>query len=336
MTPCQPHAQARHATQYVTRSHQEESTPSVEPVVVAPVGVGSPSPAEVEAAAEAGQFWIVAQPEPVEATSKPYSPLTPENEKVTTSSTSPAVSTPAAAHEDPFALSTADIKAALLDSLYGTGRGLSARSEVRAEINELISQLEAKNPTPNPTEVMGLLGGTWQLAYTCNSGLNGVLALGKLPLVTVGDITQTIDTVAMTVENQVNLSGPLASTSLKTTASYEVRSPKRLQLKLERGQVSTPVLIGDLVLPSEATILGQSIDLTQLQQALAPVEENIKGVFESLNSLLSQAPGLDVPLESKEAVTWQLNTYVDEDVRITRGDRGAVFLYTKSPTTAEL
>lgn len=26
-------------------------------------------------------------------------------------------------------------------------------SEVRAEINELISQLEAKNPTPNPTEV---------------------------------------------------------------------------------------------------------------------------------------------------------------------------------------
>ncbi len=44
-------------------------------------------------------------------------------------------------------------QAALLDSLYGTERGLAARSEVRAEINELISQLEAKNPTPNPTEV---------------------------------------------------------------------------------------------------------------------------------------------------------------------------------------
>jgi hypothetical protein len=44
-------------------------------------------------------------------------------------------------------------QAALIDSLYGTERGLSARSEVRAEINELISQLEAKNPVPNPTEV---------------------------------------------------------------------------------------------------------------------------------------------------------------------------------------
>ena len=45
------------------------------------------------------------------------------------------------------------VQAALLDSLYGTERGLAARSEVRAEINELISQLEAKNPNPNPTEV---------------------------------------------------------------------------------------------------------------------------------------------------------------------------------------
>jgi hypothetical protein len=45
------------------------------------------------------------------------------------------------------------LQAALLDSLYGTERGLAARSEVRAEINELITQLEAKNPTPSPTEV---------------------------------------------------------------------------------------------------------------------------------------------------------------------------------------
>lgn len=45
------------------------------------------------------------------------------------------------------------MQAALLDSMYGTERGLAARSEVRAEINELITQLEAKNPTPSPTDV---------------------------------------------------------------------------------------------------------------------------------------------------------------------------------------
>jgi hypothetical protein len=44
-------------------------------------------------------------------------------------------------------------QAQLLDSLFGTERGLSASSEVRAEINELITQLEAKSPTSDLSEV---------------------------------------------------------------------------------------------------------------------------------------------------------------------------------------
>ncbi len=45
------------------------------------------------------------------------------------------------------------VQVSLLDSLFGTNRGARANAEVRAEINELISQLEAKNPTPAPNEV---------------------------------------------------------------------------------------------------------------------------------------------------------------------------------------
>ena len=44
-------------------------------------------------------------------------------------------------------------QAALLDSLFGTERGLSANSELRAEINELITQLEAGSPNAAPNEV---------------------------------------------------------------------------------------------------------------------------------------------------------------------------------------
>ena len=44
-------------------------------------------------------------------------------------------------------------QAQLLDSLFGTERGLSASSEVRAEINELITQLEAKSPASDLSEV---------------------------------------------------------------------------------------------------------------------------------------------------------------------------------------
>jgi hypothetical protein len=56
------------------------------------------------------------------------------------------------------------LKKALVDSFYGTDRGLRATSETRAEIVELITQLEAKNPTPAPTEALALLNGKWILA----------------------------------------------------------------------------------------------------------------------------------------------------------------------------
>lgn len=56
------------------------------------------------------------------------------------------------------------LKKALVDSFYGTDRGLKATSETRAEIVELITQLEANNPTPAPTEALTLLNGKWILA----------------------------------------------------------------------------------------------------------------------------------------------------------------------------
>lgn len=56
------------------------------------------------------------------------------------------------------------LKRALVDSFYGTDRGLKASSETRAEIVELITQLEAKNPNPAPTEALSLLNGKWILA----------------------------------------------------------------------------------------------------------------------------------------------------------------------------
>ena len=93
-------------------------------------------------------------------------------------------------------------QAQLLDSLFGTERGLAATSEVRAEINELITQLEGRNPNPSLDEAAALLDGCWKLVYASNSGVLALLGLGRLPGVTVGDITQTIESANMTVENQ--------------------------------------------------------------------------------------------------------------------------------------
>ncbi|KAK8950482.1 hypothetical protein KSP40_PGU012503 [Platanthera guangdongensis] len=56
-----------------------------------------------------------------------------------------------------------ELKRCLVDTFYGTELGLSASAEVRAEIVELVTQLEAQNPTPAPNEAPELLDGNWIL-----------------------------------------------------------------------------------------------------------------------------------------------------------------------------
>ncbi|KAL8152689.1 hypothetical protein V2J09_010449, partial [Rumex salicifolius] len=56
-----------------------------------------------------------------------------------------------------------DLKRCLVDSVYGTDLGFQASPEVRAELSELVNQLEAANPTPNPTEDPTLLDGNWNM-----------------------------------------------------------------------------------------------------------------------------------------------------------------------------
>lgn len=234
--------------------------------------------------------------------------------------------------QETYEMSLEEVKAILQDTLWGTERGLSADSDTRAEINELISQLEAKNPTPQPNEALDKLDGTWKLAYTSNSELVALLALGKLPLVTVGDITQTVVASSQTVENRVQISAPFSQTSLAATASFEIRSPKLLQVAFQEGQIATPQLLADFELPASIDVMGQPIDMTPLQSLLKPLDGPLRSAVAQLGSLLSSAPDLKFPINtSASPSTWLLNTYVDDDLRVTRGDGGSVFVLMKEP-----
>ena len=50
---------------------------------------------------------------------------------------------------------------------------------------------------------MEKLDGSWKLVYTSNSELIALLALSRLPFVTIGDVTQRVDAASSTVENKV-------------------------------------------------------------------------------------------------------------------------------------
>ncbi|KAK4742484.1 hypothetical protein SAY87_000485 [Trapa incisa] len=236
-----------------------------------------------------------------------------------------AVAVAEADEETKEAAEITSLKKALVDSFYGTNRGLSATSETRAEIVELITQLEAKNPTPAPTEALTLLNGKWVLAYTSFVGLFPLLSRGTLPLVKVEEISQTIDSENFTVENSVQFSGPLATTSFSTNAKFEVRSPKRVQIKFEEGVIGTPQLIDSIELPENVEFLGQKIDLTPFKGLITSVQDTASSVVKSISS----QPPLKFSLASSNAESWLLTTYLDGDLRISRGDGGSIFVLIK-------
>lgn len=235
-------------------------------------------------------------------------------------------------------LSLSELKSLLEDTLWGTQRGLSANSDTRAEILDLVSQLEAKTPIAEPNQGAGLnqLGGTWKLVYTSNSELMPILALGKLPLVEVGDITQTIDAASGKVENVVRLSVPFSKTSVGSTANFDVRSPKLLEIEFTDGRISTPELMSDFELPDSVEVAGQTVDLTVLKSALKPLDGPVRSFLEQAGTFLAGQQDFTFKTASlnsggKNKATWLLNTYLDEDLRIARGDGGSLFVMKKSP-----
>ncbi|KAJ6925378.1 hypothetical protein NC651_009908 [Populus alba x Populus x berolinensis] len=217
------------------------------------------------------------------------------------------------------------LKRQLVDTFYGTDRGLNATSETRAEVVELITQLEARNPNPAPTEALTLLNGKWILAYTSFAGLFPLLSSGTLPLVKVEEISQTIDSANLTVQNSVQFSGPLATTSISTNAKFEVRSPKRVQIKFEEGIIATPKLTDSIELPENVELLGQKIDLTPFRGIISSVQDTASSVAKTISS----QPPLKFSIPNRNAESWLLTTYLDDDLRISRGDAGSIFVLIK-------
>ncbi|KAJ6804115.1 putative plastid-lipid-associated protein 2, chloroplastic [Iris pallida] len=221
---------------------------------------------------------------------------------------------------------TGELKKRLLDAVAGSERGLAASSERRAEIVELITQLEAKNPTPAPTEAIALLDGKWILVYTSFSQLFPLLGTGTLPhLVKVDEISQTIDSETFAVQNSVKFAGPLATAAVSTNATYEVRSPKRVQIKFKEGVIGTPQLTDSVEFPDKLEILGRSIDLSPLKGVITSIQDS----YSSVAKTISGQPPLKIPISSDRAESWLLTTYLDGELRISRGDGGSVFVLVK-------
>ena len=193
-------------------------------------------------------------------------------------------------------------KAELLEAIAGKNRGLLATETDKTAILAVIARLEDRNPTPRPTEATELLEGNWRLLYTTS---NGLLNLGRFPVVQLGQIYQCVRTSGARIYNIAEISNvPYLEGLVSVAARFEPVSERRVNVKFERSIIGLQRLIG-YQSPSDF-----------IQQI-----ETGKKFF----------PSLDFGLDSREQRGWLDITYLDNDLRIGRGNEGSVFVLTKTP-----
>lgn len=190
-------------------------------------------------------------------------------------------------------------KTALLETIAGKNRGILTNEIEKQAILSAIAQLEDRNPTPHPVEALDRLNGNWRLLYTTSQEL---LQIDRLPFLKLGQIYQYVQASTAKIYNIAEVSGlPYLEGIISVAARFEPLSDRRIKVNFERG------------------ILG-------LQRLLD---------YRSPNFFIQQLEtgkkftAIDFNITNREQKGWLDITYLDDDMRIGRGNEGSVFVLTK-------
>lgn len=190
-------------------------------------------------------------------------------------------------------------KPRLIETLAGKNRGLLASESDKKAILAAIAQLEDYNPNPRPFEAKELLNGNWRLLYTTSQEL---LRIDSFPFLKLGQIYQCIRIQDTAIYNIAEVYGlPLLEGIVSVTAQFEPVSEKRVKVKFNRS------ILG----------LQRLIDYRSPNNLITDIE------------LGKKFTAVDVNIQNREQKGWLDITYLDEDLRIGRGNQGNVFVLTK-------
>ncbi len=190
-------------------------------------------------------------------------------------------------------------KSKLIEILTGKNRGLLASKNDQKEILAAIAQLEDYNPNLRPLEAKELLNGNWRLLYTTSQEL---LRIDNFPFLKLGDIYQCIRVEDTAIYNIAEVYGlPFLEGIVSVVAQFEVVSEKRVNVKFNRSIFGLQSLIG----------------------------------YQSPNNLIAEIESgkkftaVDFDIQNREQKGWLDITYLDEDLRIGRGNKGSLFVLIK-------
>jgi PAP_fibrillin len=195
-------------------------------------------------------------------------------------------------------------KAKLLAAIADKNRGILATPLDKQAILAAITELEFCNPHPRPlTSAIDLLAGNWRLLYTSSQSLLGI---DKFPLVNLGTIYQCIRPTTSAVYNiaEVNSVLPGLNGVVAIAAKFTPVSEARVNVQFNRSVIS----------------LQRLLDYAAPDGLIADLENGRKFT------------AIDLPISRREdrSPAWLEVTYLDDTLRIGRGNEGSVFVLARS------
>ncbi|KAJ7559865.1 hypothetical protein O6H91_04G104100 [Diphasiastrum complanatum] len=206
--------------------------------------------------------------------------------------------------EAPVGLDLASLKKDVLSVVAGLDRGLLASKEDVSAADNAARTLEAAGGAVEFPDELEKLQGKWRLIYSsafASGNLGGTRPgppAGQFPL-TLGQVFQRIDTLSQELDNIVdlrfNLFWPLPVLEVTATLAhkFELTGKTGIRIIFEKTRLKAGGNLSEL----------PPVDLPKLPEFLRPSSNSRSGQFEV--------------------------TFLDEDFRITRGDRGELRIFVK-------
>ena len=190
-------------------------------------------------------------------------------------------------------------KANLINAIAPVNRGLQMSENQRKMIFSAVAYLEELNPTPAPTQTPELLDGNWLLLFTTSQELLGI---DRFPLYKLGNIYQCLRVAEGKIFNVAEIKGmPLLSGIVSVCANFTVVSEKRVKVNFERLVAGSQSLIG---------------------------YRDVNSFIDTLRSP-KKLLAIDFQIKREDQKGWLETTYLDQDLRIGRGNEGNLFVLKK-------
>jgi hypothetical protein len=190
-------------------------------------------------------------------------------------------------------------KVKLLELVASCNRGITATDTEKVAIAAAIAQLEERNPTPDLLAQAAKLEGDWLLLYTTSRELLGI---DRVPLLNLGPIYQSIRTAEAKIYNIAEVQGiPFLEGLISVVADFTPVDQRRVDVGFTRA-----IWGGQRLMRYQSP--SQFID------AIAAGEKFL---------------AIDFAIKPRDRNGWVDITYLDDDLRIGRGNVGSLFVLKK-------